>query len=686
MKASGNRIQVRASSSFLDGGGEQGARMRAHDWTTSPLGPPADWPDSLRSTVGLCLNSAFPIAIYWGPELALLYNDAWRPILGEKQAWALGRPAREVWPEIWEVIEPVLILAPVTDEAGRVLFIAPSGNDITERLRAEEGVREREKRLRLLVDLNAATQGLGDAARIMAVTAERLGRHLGVDRCAYAEVEADQDHFVITGDYCRDVQSIVGRWSMSAFGAEAHRLMLENRPYVVEDAENDIRISAENRLAYRRTNIRAVISVPLHKEGRFVAGMAVHQITPRRWLPEEVELVQLVVNRCWESTERARAVHALVEADRRKDEFIAMLSHELRNPLAPLRNALHLLRLTSEDNVAKPTQPIREMMERQVNHLVRLVDDLLETSRINRGQLELRKERVEVAAVLRSAIETSEPLIHAAGHQIDVLLPKEPLWLDGDPLRLAQVLSNLLNNAARYTDRPGRISVRAERRGDGVAIAVKDTGVGISPDVLPHLFAMFYRGDRVSGRGDAGLGIGLALARRLTEMHGGTIAAHSEGLGRGSEFVVRLPLAADQSGRSPPTREAHSDELRQRILVVDDNVDAADSLAAILDILGADVRVARSGAQALETFADYLPAVVLLDIGLPDIDGYEVARQLRRRFAEHETAIVAVTGWGQEEDRRRAREAGFDRHLVKPVEVSVLQALLASLDVKTVTA
>ena len=364
----------------------------------------------------------------------------------------------------------------------------------------------------------------------------------------------------------------------------------------------------------------------------------------------------------------------LQESDRRKDEFLATLSHELRNPLAPLRNSLHLLR------AAGGASSIHEMMERQVNHLVRLVDDLLEVSRISRGAFDLRKERVEVGEIVRNAIETSQPLIGAAGHRLEAALPGAPLWVDGDPVRLAQILANLLNNAAKYTDPGGRIEVRARTEGDTVKIGVRDNGAGIAPATLPRLFEMFSREDRSSGRHQAGLGIGLALSRRLAEMHGGRIEAASEGAGKGAEFTVTLPLAAEQRPAPAAGAAGQAALPPRRILVVDDNVDAADSLGMVLRFLGADVRVAHDGPAALEAFEAYGPSVVLLDIGLPGMDGYEVARRIRSRFPARRPALVALTGWGQDKDRRAAREAGFDRHLIKPAEIGALQALLASLE------
>ncbi|HEX6277476.1 MAG TPA: ATP-binding protein [Polyangiaceae bacterium] len=374
--------------------------------------------------------------------------------------------------------------------------------------------------------------------------------------------------------------------------------------------------------------------------------------------------------------QREQLIEKLREADRKKDEFLATLSHELRNPLAPLRNSLHLLLMSSKGSA--PSEPLREMMERQVNHLVRLVDDLLEMSRINRGALELRKEHVALATIVSNAIETSEPLVVASQHELAVSLPDEPVWLEGDPVRLAQLLSNLLNNAAKYTAPGGKIALEAQRSDGAIEIAVRDNGVGIPEASLERIFEMFHRGDRTTNRGQGGLGIGLSLARQLAEMHGGTIEAKSAGVGKGSEFRVRLPVV---SHGAPALQVRPNAEARpiaaKRILVVDDNEDSAESLGALIGFLGADVRTALDGPRALDVFAAYDPAIVFLDIGMPGMDGYEVARRIRANFAERKVILVALTGWGQSEDRKRAKEAGFDHHLVKPADFAALKALLS---------
>jgi two-component system CheB/CheR fusion protein len=328
-------------------------------------------------------------------------------------------------------------------------------------------------------------------------------------------------------------------------------------------------------------------------------------------------------------------------------------------------------------------------MERQVQHLVRLVDDLLEVSRVTRGKIELRKERVELAAIVQSALETSRPLIEEAGHDLTVSLPSEPVYLEADPTRLAQVFLNLLNNAAKYTDPGGRIWLTAELAGNEVLVRVRDTGIGIPADMLPRVFDLFTQADRTLERSQGGLGIGLSLVRSLVEMHGGTVAAHSDGPGKGSEFIVRLPLLlpGEQGEWSTVGHGVVAGALLGaprstlgRILVVDDNCDAADSLGLLLEYLGHEVQVAHDGPSALAASRTQRPAVVLLDIGMPGMDGYEVARELRARPELEGLVLIALTGWGQEEDRQRTRAAGFDHHLLKPVDLAAIQGLLASLE------
>jgi signal transduction histidine kinase/ActR/RegA family two-component response regulator len=369
---------------------------------------------------------------------------------------------------------------------------------------------------------------------------------------------------------------------------------------------------------------------------------------------------------------------ALRDADRRKDEFLAILAHELRNPLAPIRNGLQILRMTGRGE--RPTEAVGAMMERQVNHMVRLVDDLLEMSRITRGKIELRRERVDVAAAILAAVDTSRPLIESRAHALTLDLAPEPLTIDGDPVRLAQIFANLLNNAAKYTEACGRITLSVRRDGATAIVSVKDTGAGIPADMLPRVFDLFTQIDRQPERSQGGLGIGLTLVKSLVELHGGAVEARSDGDGRGSEFIVRLPLAA--AGATAAAVAAPPEDpiaMHRRVLVVDDNHDAAESLALLLKLMGADVHVAYSGPDALTALRARRPDLALVDIGMPGMDGHEVARRIRQQPEFRDVTLVALTGWGQQEDRSRSRAAGFDHHLIKPVGIAALRPVFESI-------
>jgi PAS domain S-box-containing protein len=983
--------------------------------------------------------------------------------------------------------------APTSRERRLVEVLARTASLAIERHRADCVLRENARRLQFLSELENATQRLSAPTEVMQVTARMLAEYLGVDRCAYAEIE-DERVFVITGDHSISVPSIVGRWEVSAFGVACVDAMREGRPFVVRDTDHDPRIGPDELPAYRATTIAAVICVPLHKSGRFTAAMAVHQREPRAWSTDQIDLVTLVVARCWEALERARvtrnllesearyrtmvqatpecvkvvaadgtllqinqaglrmietdetcaigrnvydvvapehrerfrcfnelvcsgesgelafdiigargtrrsmettavalltitgeyvqlaisrdvtarveteravardrarleyavrlsgigfwycdlpfeqlvwdervkahfflppdarvtmdtfyerihpddraatreaieasinehksydvvyrtvdpvsraikfiralggtaydrdgtplhfdgvtvdvtaqkrdeerlariadaalAIHSasslervlqviteqardlvgahmcvaslttgddcaqtinsvslsdkyacfrnynapvtgagiysevvrtnrplrmtqaeleahpawrgysgdagahpvlrgwlavpfiardggnlgliqlsdkhdgdftagdeavlvqlaqlaavaienarlydrLREQDRRKDEFLATLAHELRNPLAPIRTGLHLLQ-QSPERAGK----VLPMMERQLVHLVRMVDDLLDISRVTLGKITLEKQRVDLRAVLDSALETARPLVEAGGHELALRLPGNDLPLDVDPTRLSQVFSNLINNAAKYTPGGGRITITAEVRGETLEVRIADTGTGIPDDMLPRVFDMFTQVGGSIERSQGGLGIGLTLVRRLVEMHGGTVEAHSPGLGHGSTFVVRLSLArvapADEPTRlSSPASSSNG----LRVLVVDDNIDAAEMLAMLLEVSGNQTRLAHDGAAALAAAAEFAPDVVFLDIGLPEMNGYEVATRFRADPKLRQPLLVALTGWGSEEDRRQAQQAGFDRHLVKPIDSAKLHEVLTA--------
>ncbi len=391
------------------------------------------------------------------------------------------------------------------------------------------------------------------------------------------------------------------------------------------------------------------------------------------------------VGRVWsfrDITERHRAEAERRELDRQKDDFLALLAHELRNPLAPLRNGLQVMRLASGDPDAVACA--RDMMERQLGHMVRLIDDLLDASRIGRNKMELRRACVLLSEVVDNAVETARPAIESAGHNLAVSLPNEPVFLNADLTRLAQVLSNLLTNSAKYTGRGGQVWLTAERSGDQATIAVRDTGIGIPADALPRVFEMFSQVDRSIERSTGGLGIGLALVKGLVEMHGGTVMAESAGPGKGSTFTVHLPVLAPISPEQAPVATPPHDARAaagpgRRMLVVDDSQAAARTLATVLKLLGNEVRTAHDGIEAVQAAEAFRPEVILMDVGMPRLGGHDAARRIRERPWGKTAIIIAITGWGREGDRMQSKEAGFDAHLVKPVSLPDLQNLLSAL-------
>jgi signal transduction histidine kinase/CheY-like chemotaxis protein len=427
--------------------------------------------------------------------------------------------------------------------------------------------------------------------------------------------------------------------------------------------------------------IRAYACNPLMADNVLLGTLSFASRTKDRFDPDEVAFLETICHYVTMAYERLRLLHQLKGSDRRKDEFLATLAHELRNPLAPVRNAIHVLHLKGSDQ--PELRWCREVIARQVDHLTRLIDDLLDISRITRNKLELRKQRVELTDVINGAVETSRPHIEQCGHKLTVTLPPEPIYLNGDVVRLAQVFLNLLNNAAKYTERGGQITLTAERQGSEAVVSVKDTGVGIAADNLPRLFQIFFQADRSLEKSQGGLGIGLSLVRRLVELHGGKVEVRSPGVGKGSEFIVRLPVLVEKP-KPPRSQDSVGNGTpkpmpARRILVVDDNQDAADSLAMLLRLNGNEVDTAYDGLAGVEAFERLQPDMVLLDIGMPKLNGYDACRRIRAQARDNDTVLIALTGWGQEEDRSRSVEAGFHGHLIKPVDLAALTELLATL-------
>lgn len=528
-------------------------------------------------------------------------------------------------------------IQPIRDVAGQIRFLAMTGTDITERKRAEA---DREKFVAVI-----------ESSRDFIGMCDMKGIPFFVNRAGLAMVGLD------TLEQAR--QTPIREF----FFPEDQLMILESFfPSVLEKGHGEIEVRFRHfKTGEGRWMVYKVLTL-LDEAGQPVGLATVSQdVTERRRL--EDDLRNLAAD--------------LSEADRRKDEFLAMLAHELRNPLAPISNAVQALRLRG--NGAEALHSASELLERQVRQMARLVDDLLDVSRITRGKIELRRERIELAPLIHQAVEAVRVPYKSMNHELTVELPEQPIYLNADAARLTQVIGNLLNNACKFTDKGGHISLNVSRNGEEAVIQVRDDGIGISPENLPRLFDMFTQVDTSLERSRDGLGIGLTLVKSLVEMHGGMVEAHSDGLGRGSRFVVRLPVLDEARQPVPESPAGGEATVGRRILIVDDNEDGADSLAMLLELGGHQVHVARDGLEALEAAERLRPEVMLLDIGLPKLNGYEVCKRIREKAWGKDLLLVAVTGWGQEEDRHRSKAAGFNAHIVKPVDTAALGKLLASL-------
>lgn len=568
---------------------------------------------------------------------------------------------------------------PILGRDGQAPLVGGMAIDITERKRAEDDAR-------FLADASAALAGLVDykstlqnVARLAVPTfadwcaVDMLDADGTLERLAVAHVDPSKVQLAheTYRRYPPDPTSPGGVWKVIRRGTSSLRPVITDELLAanIKDPEY-LRIMREQRF-------KSYMGVPIKLRDKVLGAISfISAESGRRYDQIDLAVAEDLAHRAAVAIENARLYQALQEADRRKDEFLALLGHELRNPLAPLSNSLQLLKMPDVDRSIAARA--RDMMERQLEHMVRLVDDLLDVSRIMRGRIELRRKAVELSAAIARAVETSQPLLDAEGHRLTVSLPPEPLRVDGDLMRLAQVVSNLLNNAAKYTPRGGQVWLTAIREEDQAVIRVRDTGIGVVPEALPRLFDMFYQAERATNESRGGLGLGLSLVRGLTELHGGTVEAYSAGSGAGSEFVVRLPLLSGDRDQpsSPAGEEAQGQLPRRRVLVVDDNADAADSLAMLLRIAGQEVEVAYDGASALAKAEAARPDVALLDLGMPQIDGFQLAKAFRSSPQLAGVLLVALTGWGQPEDRQRTKQCGFDHHLVKPVDIAALRRLL----------
>jgi PAS domain S-box-containing protein len=580
----------------------------------------------------------------------------------------------------WHLIRTVA----VHDQMGRVTRWFGTSTDIHEQKRSEESSRylaEASAVLASVVDYESTLQKIANLAvpyfaDWSAVDVAESGglRRLAVAHQDPAKVQLADE---LMHQYPPDPHSPSGAFAVVSTG----------KPVIVSDITDELLVQGakdERHLGLIRSlGLKSYVCVPLVMSGNTLGALTFATAeSGRRYTEADLALAMDLANRAAVAIENTQLYQALRETDRRKDEFLATLAHELRNPLAPIRNALQILKMPRVD--ADTVGRSRDMMERQVDQLVRLVDDLLDVSRVMRGKIELRRERVELATVLARAVEAVQPLIDSQGHELSVRITGDSLPIDADPVRLTQVVGNLLTNAAKYTDANGRIGLTAERERDMAVLRIRDTGIGIDPQMLSRVFELFVQVDHASTKTQGGLGIGLTLVKNLVEMHNGSVEAHSAGLGKGSEFVVRLPLSAtpidQENERKAGQREhQHPAPSGYRLLVVDDNQDAANSLAMLLKLQGHEVRVAFSGMAALEMTKTYSPDLVFLDIGMPGMDGYEVARRLRQQPDLEQLVLAALTGWGQQEDRRRSVEAGFNHHLVKPPDQKSLETVLAEL-------
>ena len=543
--------------------------------------------------------------------------------------------------------------------------------------RVEVALQESESRHAFLLRLGDALRLLVEPMEIQGEASRLLGERLLTDRAYYADIDEVQGHLRVERNFVRaGVSSLVGRYSLSDFNwiGPAFRM---GGPVVVADTRTSPLIPDADRPAVAAVSVGAFVAVPLIRDDRLVAALCVTNLSPRAWTPEEVELVKETAQRTWDAIERARAEEQLREASARKDEFLAMLAHELRNPLAPIRTGLELIRRGGDTVVA--VERVRAMMERQVGHMVRLIDDLLDVSRITSGKIVLQREPTLLASLVHSAVEANRGAMAAKRIDLRVELPTEDCVIDVDPTRFVQILSNLLHNAAKFTGDGGSVChLRHDHaaNGDGipqVSISVVDSGIGISPEFLPRVFDLFWQGERH-------LATRTGHRPRARMSTGGTSRRTPRGAqwgpGRGSAFVIQLPLATTRSV-SVTERQVHDQRLERRVLVVDDNRDAANATAMLVEDMGGVARVAYDGESAVEMLQEFQPEVILLDIGMRGLDGYETCLRIRRVLSNR-VLLVALTGFGQEQDKDKTTRAGFDAHLTKPTDGAALVEILAN--------
>jgi signal transduction histidine kinase len=674
------------SLAFLAGGGEMGALMRAHDWASSPLGPPQSWPQSLRTIVRVMLNTGHPMYIWWGPEGACLYNDAYRESIGpERHPGSLGRPAREVWEEIWPIIGPQI--DQVRDGRGatwNVNHLVP----ITRHGRREDVYWTYSYSP---IDDEDSPNGIGGVLVVCTETTEQV--------LANKRMAAERDQL---GQLFEQAPAF-----MTLLSGPNHRFEIANPSYLklvgrevvgktLAEAMPDA--VAQGYLALL-DHVYATGEAYVAKGARFLSQSMPGGASAERFIDfvyqpirgSDGSVTGIFVEGA-DATDRERAdaalraseakyrelSQALAESNRGKDEFLATLAHELRNPLAAIRNALTLQRRARHDERILETSG--DIIERQMAQMVRLIDDLMDLSRLTRGIVELKRAPLSLIGVVRQAVETSQMAVEQAGHRLVAHLPDRDCVVDADEMRLIQVLSNLISNAAKFTPHGGHIDVSLRCEAGAAVLSVRDDGIGIPADMLERVFDMFAQVQRSHTQVGGGLGIGLTLVRQLVERHGGSVEVCSAGAGQGSEFVVRLPLAGQAALPARPAEASPAGYAGTglRVLVADDNADAAESLSELLALCGNEVRTAVDGVSAFAIAQVFRPQAMLVDIAMPGLNGHELCRKVREAPWGGDVLMVAASGWGQQDDRQRSMEAGFDHHLVKPVDYTAVDALLAA--------
>ncbi len=769
------------------GTSEMARRMRGHDWSTSALAPPQQWPQSLRSVVNLLLGSSFPMFVTWGDDLTLIYNDSYAEVLGDKHPAALGAPFWDVWREaeaeadLTPLVERALngesfymenlllrlrrrgfdedawftfSYSPVQDDAGTTAGFYCACIETTAMVQAERQQRLQQQRLQMLFrqtpGFTAVVRGPDHVFEIANQAFLQLtGFREVLDKSvAQALPEVIGQGFIELLNEVRETGvPFVGRWMRIMLRRERSAPLSEaylNFVYqpITDEFGRVERIfvqgydvtqehQAQQALLVFSNSIPAIAWVAsadgamehFNSQWTRYTGQSEADALNQGWTqaihPDDAKAVWQVNEALyseWQGEYRLRrhdgiyhwfltravpqldakggvlrwfgtttdiedsrqAADALRDADRQKDEFLATLAHELRNPLAPIRNAARLLSSAGSDEAVRARAT--SVIERQAGHMAHLLDDLIDIARITQRRLALKKATVAVASLVESAVETARPGVNAKGHTLLVTLPENNLWVEADPVRLAQVLSNLLNNASKYTDAGGSIGLEVKIEDSWLVFAVTDNGIGLGADAIEKVFVMFAQEQSALDRSEGGLGIGLALSRGLIELHGGIISAQSEGPGRGSRFEVRLPYGPQATipDAFPATPELQAKHMRTlTILLADDNRDSAETLAELLRLEGHAVHTAHDGLQAAALATELEPDAMILDIGMPGLNGYEVAQRIRMQPWGGRPLLIAATGWGQDDDRKKALNSGFDLHLTKPFDPEELLNLIA---------